>query len=188
MIWARRAANAVLTLLALAGLVGGLLFVGMKTGHLQTFMFTSGSMQPVYRVDDAVVSRHRAAADLQVGDVVTVPLEDGRNVTHRIVEIAPGPTDTSRELTLRGDANTAEDPTTYVVEDAFVTWIRIPQGGAVIETVRQPLVGIPLAAGAVGLIGFVMLAADNGAPRRRACRAPACTFSQVPRADARAGV
>jgi signal peptidase len=178
MIWAKRAANVVLTLLAILGLAGGALFVGIKTGHVQTFMFTSGSMHPEFQVDDAVISRNVSAADLRVGDVVTVPMADGRNVTHRIVEIAPGGTAVSRELTLRGDANSANDPSTYTVDEAFVPVLRIPQGGAIIQTIREPMIGIPLAAGAVGLIGFVMLASEKEKPRRKGDDGPTAEAPQ----------
>ena len=154
MIWVQRLANVLLTLLAAIGLLGGALFVAVQTGHLKTFMFVSGSMQPTFGIGDAVLSKRVPAAGLEVGDVVTVPTKTGVPVTHRIVGIEEG--DGSRLLTLRGDANERNDPHRYAVTEVHQPLLRLPGGGHAIVTLQRPEVALPAVFGAAGLVGLLM--------------------------------
>jgi signal peptidase len=69
----------------------------------------SGSMSPTYPVGSLLVIGQIDAADVQAGMAVVFedPLTPGRLVTHRVVQVAPGPT---LQFITHGDANPAADP------------------------------------------------------------------------------
>lgn len=154
--WIKRIGDAFLTVAAVAGVLGLLLFLGIQTGRLQTMVVISGSMVPTYEVGDAIVARRVPASSLEVGDVVSVFTRDGVLVTHRVVAIEGGPGD-ERTLTLRGDNNPVDDPEQYVVDDALVPLVRIPGARDAIETLRRPAVGIPVVVAACALVGFALM-------------------------------
>ncbi|WP_354510876.1 signal peptidase I [Oerskovia enterophila] len=154
--WLKRIGDAFLTIAAVAGVLGLLLFLGIQTGRLQTMVVISGSMVPTYEVGDAIVARRVPASNLEVGDVVSVFTRDGVLVTHRVVAIEGGPGD-ERTLTLRGDNNPVDDPEQYVVDDALVPLVRIPGARDAIETLRRPAVGIPVVVAACALVGFALM-------------------------------
>jgi signal peptidase I len=152
-----RVGDAFLTVAAIAGVLGLLLFLGIQTGRLQTLVVVSGSMIPTYEVGDAIVSRRVPASTLEVGDVVSVFTRDGVLVTHRIVGIDEGPDGPARTLTLRGDNNPVDDPEPYVVPDALVPMVRIPGVRDAIEVLRRPTVGIPVVVASCALVGFALM-------------------------------
>jgi signal peptidase len=104
-------------------------------------VLVTGSMSPGMPAGTAAVVRTTPAADLRVGDVVTVPRGDGARVTHRVVAIddVPGQPQ-ERLLTLQGDANRTTDRDPYRVATAGRVVASLPGAGRVLETVRQPAV------------------------------------------------
>ncbi|WP_284293192.1 signal peptidase I [Luteimicrobium album] len=160
----RWAGSALLWAGALAGVLGLALFVGVRSGYVQTLVVISGSMQPTYHVGDGLVSRRVPASAVRVGDVVSARNADGVLVTHRVVGVEDGPGD-ARTLTLRGDANSGDDPAPYVVERTYVPVVTVPHAKAFVDVVRRPTVGIPLVVAACALVGFALV--PSGGPRRQ---------------------
>lgn len=154
--WLKRIGDAFLTVAAIAGVLGLVLFVGIQTGNLQSLVVVSGSMIPTYEAGDGIVSRRVPAGALEVGDVVSVFTREGVLVTHRVVQVEDGP-GAARTLTLRGDNNPVDDPEPYVVEDALVPMVRIPGARDAIEVLRRPTVGIPVVVAACALVGFALM-------------------------------
>jgi signal peptidase len=110
--------SAVLTLGAILGVVSILTFGVSLLFGVRPLVVVSGSMEPTIPVGSVVFSAQTAAGEIQEGTVVTV--DRPRNlglVTHRLVksvETAPG----TYEYTLKGDANSKEDPEPYKVKTA----------------------------------------------------------------------
>jgi signal peptidase len=96
------------------------------------------------------------ASAVAVGDVVSARNGDGVLVTHRVVGVGDGPGD-ARTLTLRGDANSGDDPAPYVVERTYVPVVTVPHAKAFVDAVRRPTVGIPLVVAACALVGFALV-------------------------------
>lgn len=137
---ARLLPDLVLTLACLAGLlVLGWLAFSTATGAT-IIVFQTGSMSPTMPAGTAAVSLPVEAAELRVGDVVTVRRDDASlPVTHRVVEIAEVPGDpASRELVLQGDANASPDLARYTVQTTLRVAAAVPGGGAVLDVVRSP--------------------------------------------------
>ena len=79
---------------------------------IRPLIFRSGSMGPEIDTGALGLARTVPAAELAVGDVVSVVNDRGVRVTHRIqTSRYTSPTAT---LTLRGDANPTADPAPYV--------------------------------------------------------------------------
>ncbi|GAA1490745.1 signal peptidase I [Brachybacterium sacelli] len=84
----------------------------------QVMLFSSGSMEPTIPVGSAALVSSVEAADVEVGDIVTVERGAGElPVTHRVVAVEPADTADARLLTLRGDANDQDDPAPYEVTE-----------------------------------------------------------------------
>jgi|SRR5690625_875854 len=127
--------------LGLVGLVvvGWLLF-SFFTGATLVVLKT-GSMSPTMPAGTAAVTMPTAAADLEVGDVVTVQRDDtSLPVTHRIIEITPGNTPAERELRLQGDANATPDLFPYRVEETHRVITAMPGLGRMLAVAQGPVV------------------------------------------------
>lgn len=110
---AMAAIGALCVLLTLAGLLFG----------VRPLVFTSGSMSPSIEAGDLAFARAVDAADLEVGDVVSISVE-GSRVTHRIADLER---DGDRAvLTLRGDANAVDDADTRSMTSADRVFLRVP--------------------------------------------------------------
>ncbi len=128
----------------------------------------SGSMEPALPVGSTVVVRPEPAEGIVVGDVVTfTDREEGsgetRVVTHRVVEVRPGP-----EFVTRGDANDAPDQGVVAAADVLgVQWYHVPYVGLLRERLLTP-------PGAFFALGAVLLAAAVHllVPRTRSAPAP----------------
>ena len=99
--------------LALAALVAAVVVVGLTAYltpavHGLALAIRSGSMAPAIGVGSLVVVLPQDPATLAVGDVVTIKLDAGTVLTHRIAEVVQQ--DDRRMFRLRGDANPAPDP------------------------------------------------------------------------------
>lgn len=93
----------------------------------QVMLFSSGSMDPTIPVGSAALVSSVEAADVEVGDIVTVDRGAGElPVTHRVVSIAPADSPDARLLTLRGDANDQDDPAPYEVTEVGRVVFSVP--------------------------------------------------------------
>lgn len=159
----RRAGSALLLLVVLLA-VGLALAVAVLPAVVggSTLTVLSGSMEPTLPVGSVVVVRPRPPAEIGAGDVVTFlardPASDAtRVVTHRVVEVLPGP-----EFRTRGDANPDPDPGVVAATDVRgVQWYSVPWVGGAMEAVRTP-------AGLIVVGGVLLLVVGIGllVPRR----------------------
>ena len=125
------------------GLAAILLAVVCLAAGARPLIFRSGSMSPSIPAGSMAFARTVPAAELRVGDVVTVRVDDAR-VTHRIIAL-----DRHGDvalLQLKGDANAAADRAVYPVRDAPRTWFSLPYLGSVVTWLGSPIGGIALAA------------------------------------------
>jgi signal peptidase I len=155
----RLTADALLTVAAIIGVLGLLLFVGVRLGAVQPLVVTSGSMQPTYETGDMVISRRVDATALQVGDVATLPDARGRLITHRVVAVEPVPDAAAGTVSvqMKGDANDAADPRPYVVRQALVPVVAIPAVGPVVATVQRPSVAVPALVALLALMAIAFV-------------------------------
>ncbi len=120
----RRLGPAALTVGAVVGGLCLLVTLAGLLGGVRLLVFQSGSMAPDHPAGSLGVSRPVDAAELRVGDVVSVHAGDGTRVTHRVVEIRR--TQDRAALTLRGDANGVDDAETYRVTEADRLVLSVP--------------------------------------------------------------
>ncbi len=106
---------------------------------LSIIVFATGSMAPTMPTGTAAIVHTVPAADLSVGDVVTVDqAASSLPVTHRIVGIEGAGDAAARTLTLRGDDNDFNDSTTYTVTEAPRVVVAVPGAGTVLSALRSP--------------------------------------------------
>lgn len=106
----RRVLDAVLIALILVVLFGVILGKVVPLTGRQTIIIGGSSMEPAIGVGSAIIVAPVAAADLNVGDVVSLRAGDDRSLfTHRIVKIVDQPD--GRWIRTKGDANASPDPT-----------------------------------------------------------------------------
>jgi signal peptidase I len=120
---------------------------------VRPLVFRSGSMGPEIATGALGLARTVPAADLAVGDVVSVVNARGVRVTHRIQTVRyANPTAT---LTLRGDANPTADPEPYVVTEADRLFWSVNHLGYAVSALSSPwgTFGAGLLAG--GLLTYV---------------------------------
>ncbi len=105
-----------LNLAALAGLAMTGVTVYAATHGMRPLVVRSGSMEPIIHTGSMVLVKDLPAADVRVGDVVAVTRPDGVTVTHRVVNLSRS--GVFAQLTLKGDANKANDPEPVTVAEA----------------------------------------------------------------------
>ncbi len=154
----RACGNALIWVLAVAGVASGLVWGATRLGWVQPLVVVSGSMSPGIATGDLVVDRPTPTGQLAVGDVASIrSAMTGRIVTHRVVAVEPQP-DETWAVTLKGDANDAPDAEVYLVGGTVWTPVlRVPGGGAAIVTLTRPSVAGPLAVTLLALAGLTLL-------------------------------
>jgi signal peptidase I len=152
----RRTQQAMLTLGAVLGVASVVLTVAAPLVHVRPLIFLSGSMSPTITTGSLGLARTTPAADLRVGDVVTVPAGDNTYITHRIVEITHH--DSAATLRLKGDANRQADPAVHEILEAPRVFAAVPYAGSVVAWFSR-------APGVYVLAAYVVCAL--GALRRR---------------------
>jgi signal peptidase len=159
----RLAADALLTVAAIVGVLGFALFVGVRLGAVQPLVVTSGSMRPTYETGDLVVSRPVAADTLHTGDVATLRSIDDRLITHRVVSVVPaeGSRPGTVAVQMKGDANDAADPRPYVVSTALVPIVTVPGVGPLVATVQRPVVAVPALVAVAALVAIAFVPAGH---------------------------
>ncbi|MDD7943180.1 signal peptidase I [Microbacterium sp. NE2HP2] len=139
-----RIRDVVITLIGVVGIVTIAWLLAAWLWGFSIVVFVTGSMSPTMPVGTAAISQLTDAADLRIGDVVTVPRPDtGQPVTHRIVAIDEGATaPDERELTLQGDDNDFADSQTYVIDEAPRVLVSVPVLGSIVLWAQTPAVMI----------------------------------------------
>jgi len=155
----RRTGGALLWVVAVFGALSGALFLAHLAGWVQPLVVVSGSMQPDIRKGDLLIAVPVAVADVDVGEVTSLPsTTSGNLVTHRVTAV-------SREgprylIEMAGDANKVTDPEPYRV-DAGATVLQpmltVPAAGDVVLLLARPTVAIPLAVAVLALIGLSLV-------------------------------
>lgn len=150
----------------LGGALGALCLLSLLAGWLfnvTPLVFSSGSMSPAYEAGALGLAHEVPAADLDVGDVVSVVNAEGDRVTHRIVETAPG--GDGAVLTLQGDTNNVPDAESYAVTSAERVAFGVPYAGYVLNAAASPfgLLVIALLVGSSIWLGFGRREGSEGA-------------------------
>ncbi|MFP3463023.1 signal peptidase I [Arthrobacter globiformis] len=129
-----------LTLVAALGLACILALILGFVFKASFVVFRTGSMEPQYPVGALSLTVQVEAADLVPGDVVSVKREDSSVlITHRVVSVTPPESAGARtSLTLKGDANSSQDPLPYEVATAQKVLVTAPVLGSWLMTVRGP--------------------------------------------------
>lgn len=120
----------------------GMLCIGwtlvMFAFGLTPLVFTSGSMSPAIGAGDLGFAKSVDAADIEVGDVISVVNEKGTRITHRVVQVDPA--EHGVTITMKGDANNDPDVEPYAVTDsAQRVAFSIPKAGYVVNAVSSPM-------------------------------------------------
>lgn len=155
------AGELLLWLAALGGLVCIVLVALAWIFDITLIMFRTGSMAPTIPAGSVAVVREVPADEIEVGDVVTVERDGLLPVTHRVTGIEAGASEAERIITMRGDANDADDPHPYTVTQVRTTLFAIPGLAPVIVWFGNPVVlgVITLAAGV--LVGWAFWPRDR---------------------------
>ena len=160
--------------------VGGVICITMVilSGlfNISLIMFKTGSMSPTIPTGSLALVREIPAAEVSVGDVVTVDRSGELPVTHRVTSIA-GSGD-SRQLTLRGDANPVEDPAPYDVSHVRIVLASVPHLANAIIAMSNPFVlgGVTMGAGV--LVTWAFWPRGSAAPVRRPAPALSPSFGR----------
>jgi len=134
----RRFLDAVLIALILVVLFGVILGKVVPLTGRQTIIIGGQSMEPAIHIGSAIIVAPVGAADLRVGDVVSLRAgDDNALFTHRIVEVVDRPD--GRWIRTKGDANASPDPT-LVHASAVVGRVQlaIPLAGYLIALLSIP--------------------------------------------------
>ncbi|WP_334150157.1 signal peptidase I [Microbacterium sp.] len=149
-------ADVLLWIAAIGGVVCMLLVILAFTAHITLIMFSTGSMSPTIPAGSVAVVQRIDAAQIAVGDVVTVDREGELPVTHRVTSVADGATATERVITLRGDANATDDAFPYAVSSVRIVLFSIPGIATMVAGMSNPVIlgGLTLAATALVVWAF----------------------------------
>ena len=134
----RRFLDAVLIALIFVVLFGVILGKVVPLTGRQTIIVGGGSMEPAVPIGAAIVVAPVAAADLHVGDVVSLRAGKDRALfTHRIVEVLQRADGTW--VRTKGDANASPDPTPVPAGDIVGrVQVTIPIAGYLIALLSIP--------------------------------------------------
>ena len=156
----RRAGNVVVWLLLAFGVVGLGVWVATQFNWIQALVVTSGSMEPEISAGDILIARPVPAAEIVVGDVVSMSTPAlGATVTHRVVEV------TADGFILQGDANATADPQPYPAPDQVWRLAAVvPAAGSVLLALRNPTTLVSLGVVVLALLAASFLPDDDAPP------------------------
>lgn len=167
-----RLRSLILTFAAIVGAFCILVFGVSLVLGLKPQIVVSGSMEPTIPTGSLLMAKEVSAAEIEVGDVVTLDRpNNGGLVTHRVTSVEQQ--HTNWEITMRGDANAADDPYPYTVRTAGKIVATIPGVGYLAGMFRTPfgLTGIAVFAVAL-LVTFLWRPAERQAEHPGADEAP----------------
>ncbi|MDV8002470.1 signal peptidase I [Rhodococcus sp. IEGM 1408] len=144
-----------LNLGALAGLVCIVAAAVSMFFGVMPLVFRSGSMSPEIPTGALALAVPVAAADLAAGDVVSVVTPGDVRITHRVTGLAPAG-DGTVAVTLRGDANDADDPAPYLLREADRVFFHVDGLGYPVAWLSNPVAIFlgGMLAGALCVIAF----------------------------------
>ena len=165
-VW-RLLGSLLLTSSAVLGVVAIVAVAACAIFGLRPVVVISGSMEPKLPVGSMVFYRTVPAAQVAVGDIVTVPRTDGATglITHRVTQATTK--DGVTTLRLKGDANTTEDPLPYVVTSVGAFVGRIPVAGTIALAARTPLGIAAVATYVAALIAVIVFGRRRPKPEKR---------------------
>src|SRR5699024_646154 len=138
-----RITTTVLVLLAV-GLVSWFIYARVTGASL--IVFRTGSMSPAMPQGAMALTHPHPAADVHVGDVVTVRRPGSAlPITHRVTQVSLPSADDGlvspelRELTLQGDANKTPDARPYVVREVRKVNFAVPEVGNALTVTQSPI-------------------------------------------------
>ncbi|WP_225224819.1 signal peptidase I [Cellulomonas sp. JH27-2] len=155
--------NAVLTLLAVVGVLSVLVWGASQLEYIKPLVVISGSMEPGIMTGDLLVDVKTPTGELEVGDVASIynPLTQNL-VSHRIVGIEKVG-DERWEIRLKGDANDGEDAAPYEVgAEVWTPKVQIAGGGTFVTKLTQRSVVVPLGITLLCLVGLTLLPSSRG--------------------------
>ncbi len=140
--WGAVVGDGALTVVAVLGAVCIALVIAAAFFDVRIILFSTGSMSPTIPAGSAAIVRHIPAAEIGVGDVITVDRPGKLPITHRVTSVAevPDGADTQRRITMRGDANAVEDPLPYDVERVRLVVFSVPGIAPIIASLGNPWV------------------------------------------------
>ncbi|GAA5203497.1 hypothetical protein GCM10025773_33950 [Microbacterium jejuense] len=150
-------ADGALTVAAVLGTVCIVLAIAAALFDVRIVLFRTGSMEPTIPAGSAAVVRGIPASDVEVGDVVMVEREGELPITHRVVSVAAVPAaGDARSLTMRGDANSTDDPAPYEVTHVRRVLFSVPGAAPALAAAGSPWVlgGLTLAATTLIVVVF----------------------------------
>ncbi|WP_229673305.1 signal peptidase I [Microbacterium saperdae] len=164
----RLIADVLLWIAAVGGVICIVLVVLALTAQITLIMFRTGSMSPTITAGSVAVVQRVPAADIAIGDVVTVDRVDELPITHRVTSVEPGASADERIITMRGDANTEADPFPYTVTSVRIVLFSIPGIATLIVGMGNPYVLGVLTLAATALVVWAFWPrADRSESRRR---------------------
>ncbi|WP_245579734.1 signal peptidase I [Brevibacterium album] len=134
-----RLLGAVLNVAAAGGAVCILLVILALVMNVSLILFRTGSMDPTIPQGSLAVVREIPAAEVSVGDIVTVDREGKLPVTHRVIDIADTGGGATR-ITMQGDANPVPDPAPYDVTSVRTVLFSVPGLAAPVAALGSPYV------------------------------------------------
>lgn len=144
--------DAVLSLAAFGGFVCVVLVVLAFAFNVSLIMFKTGSMGPTIPAGSLAVVREIPAPEIRVGDVLTVDRPAALPITHRVTFVGGGPSNAERVITMKGDANEAEDPAPYTVSSVRIVMGSVPNLAYGVVWLSSPWVLALLTIGASALV------------------------------------
>ncbi len=150
--WHRASENLIDVVLWSLGVLGLLSLIAAGVAHLwglSIILFSTGSMSPTIPAGSAALVQRIPGSQIMVGDVVTVERADALPVTHRVTSVRPAETPGEYIITMRGDANPADDVNPYQVREVRRVLYSVPGVATNIARLRDPrlIAGMTLVAG-----------------------------------------
>ena len=173
---ASRVGNVALTLAAAGGVVCIVLVILSAAFSITLVMFKTGSMSPTIPAGSVAIVREIPASEVKVGDIATISRVGALPVTHRVTSVSAADGE-NRSITMKGDANEAEDPVPYVTSSVRLVIFSVPALAHVLVWFSNPYVLGAITLSAAGLVTWAFWAKDGskktGVDVAAATRAPA---------------
>lgn len=107
--------------------------------NISLILFKTGSMSPGIPAGSMAVVREIPAAEIRIGDVVTVDRAGKLPITHRVQTVEPAD-GASRTITMKGDANEEADPAPCTVERVRLVLWSVPGLAYPLAATANPMV------------------------------------------------
>jgi signal peptidase I len=175
----RRIVDLSLVILVLVVLLGVVLGKGAPLVGRQSIVIGGGSMEPTIGLGAAIVVRPVAAADLVVGDVVSMQVGPASTTfTHRIVDVVDRAD--GRWIRTKGDANAEPDPTLVAATEVIGrVELAIPLAGYLLALLSLPM-GVMFVIGLAATLLAIAWLLESLEPEPRPARSAAGTGAIEP--------